>query len=188
LKVINPLTAANTPLAPNGQKLSDFLNERIENDHLLVPSINVNAPVTWSSSPDKILDDLRNGVAHYAGTALPGQNGNVFISGHSSNFWWDPGKFKQVFVLLDKVNEGDRIYVKYKGQSFIYVVESKKVVKPSQIEVLNPSDHSIITLMTCTPVGTTLNRLVVQAKQIYPTTTNQPIQTQVIPQELPAIR
>ena len=148
--------------------IDEFLLKYVPNDTLIVPSLGIKALIIWNSPIDNIINDLKKGVAHYGGTALPGENGNVFITGHSSNYWWDDGKYKQVFALLDNTRIGERIYLTYNNQPFIYSIEESKVVKPSQIEVLNPLDHSVITLMTCTPVGTTLNRRVVQARQIYP--------------------
>lgn len=193
LKLLQPaqtksIPVDTEPLAPNGQKLSDFLRGHVGNNHLLIPGISVKAPIVWNSPEDRILEDLHNGVAHYQGTALPGENGNVFIVGHSSNYWWDKGQYNQVFALLDKVKEGDRLYVNYNNTPYVYQVESIKTVQPSDIEVLNPTDHSVLTLMTCTPVGTTLNRLIVQAKQIYPKSTVGTNQKPVNTTQLPAIR
>ena len=148
--------------------MDQFLLNYVSNNRLVIPSLNINTPIIWESSVENILNDLKNGVVQYKGTALPGENGNVFITGHSSNYWWDDGKFKQVFALLDNAQIGERIYLAYNNQPYVYLVEDTKVVSPSQIEVLNPLDHSIVTLMTCTPVGTTINRRIVQARQIYP--------------------
>lgn len=175
-------------ITPNGDKLNEFLKINVLKDHLLIPSININAPIIWRSPVENTIENLKNGVAHYAGTALPGENGNVFITGHSSNYWWDPGRFKQVFVLLDKLKIGDRIYINYNDQPYVYQVENIKVIKPAQIEVLNPADHSILSLMTCTPVGTTINRLIVQSKQIYPEQSDGTPKSPFKPKLLPAIR
>jgi LPXTG-site transpeptidase (sortase) family protein len=176
------------PTMPNGQSIDQFLLSHVPNNHVVIPKINVDAPVTWEAPEDTILADLEKGLAQYQGTALPGENGNVFVVGHSSNYWWDKGLFNQVFALLDKVNNGDRIYVTYNNKPYVYQVESIKVVKPNDIEVLNPTDHSVITLMTCTPVGTTLNRLIVQAKQIYPTSNTKSNTKTISPNSLPAVR
>ncbi|PJA20606.1 hypothetical protein COX60_01265, partial [Candidatus Berkelbacteria bacterium CG_4_10_14_0_2_um_filter_35_9_33_12] len=65
------------------------------------------------------------------------------------------------------------------------------VVSPKEVEVLNPQDHSLVSLMTCYPVGTTLNRMIVQARQIYPTenpTINFEIPEDLLSNQLPAIR
>jgi sortase A len=70
--------------------------------------------------------------------------------------------------MLDKLASNDRIYVDYKGTRYIYRISSTKVVPPTDISVLNHGDDPQLTLITCTPVGTNKNRLIVQAKQISP--------------------
>lgn len=162
----------------------------LPDNHLYIPKINVDAPIIWQVDPAVMLEKLRAGITHYNGTSLPGQSGNVVITGHSSNFWWDPGQYKQVFALLDQLAIGDKIVLTSQKQFYIYEVEKTLVVNPGQIEVLNPTDHSILTLLTCTPVGTTINRLIVQAKQIQPIAGSveniPPLPDQI--NELPAIR
>jgi sortase (surface protein transpeptidase) len=37
------------------------------------------------------------------------------------------------------------------------------VVKPNRVDLLQSSDHNMLTLMTCVPVGTAWNRLIIQA-------------------------
>ncbi len=192
LKTLDPATKITPknqePTMPNGESVASFLLAHVADNHLVIPKIGVNAPITWNSPEETVLKDLEKGVAHYQGTALPGENGNVFISGHSSNYWWDKGLYNHVFTLLDKLSMGDRIYVNYNNKPYVYQVESIKTVKPTDITVLNPTDHSVITLMTCTPVGTTLNRLIVQARQIYPAS-NKPASTKTVsPSQLPAVR
>ncbi|MBI4032822.1 sortase [Candidatus Berkelbacteria bacterium] len=134
---------------------------------LLVPKINVQAPVIWDSSSDEkvMLANLQSGVAHYGFTGLPNeQSGNVFITGHSSYYWWDKGKYKTVFALLDKVSTGDQALIQYQGKVFVYEFRDKVVVDPSQVEVTDPTTEPILSLMTCTPPGTALRRLVVRLK------------------------
>ena len=121
----------------------------------------------WNELEKQIQDSLRGGVVHYPGTAKPGQYGNVFMTGHSSYYPWDPGKFKDVFATLSKLEVGDRYYVYYDQIKYTYEIVDKKEVQPSNVEVLyQPQDEKVSTLMTCTPVGTTLRRLIITAEQI----------------------
>lgn len=137
------------------------------NNHLVIPKIGVDVPVWWNISEDDITPTLEKGVAHYQGTAVPTEIGNVFIFGHSSNYLWAPGAYKQIFALLDKLEVGDKIYVNYQNKVYAYEVTSKKVVSPDDLSVLTqPQDQQILSLMTCVPIGTNLNRLIVSAKQI----------------------
>lgn len=144
---------------------------------LIIPRINRNVPVMnvtteslikkdWEKLEVDMQEALRFGVIHYPGTARPGQQGNVVITGHSSYFPWDPGRFKDVFAVLHDLQSGDKILLYYNQQQYIYEVTSMKKVWPSELEVLKPSTENKLTLITCTPVGTNLKRLVVEAKLI----------------------
>ena len=161
----------------------------LEPNRIVIPKLELDAPIGWDVPVEQMLERLRDGVTHYAGSAKPGEIGNIFVTGHSSNFWWDKGRFNQVFALLDKLAPNDDIFVSYEGKTYHFVVTRSYIVKPTNIEVLNPSDEPILTLMTCTPVGTTINRLIVQAKQV---TANSESANQVakptLPTALPAIR
>lgn len=192
LSVLEPVDNGNNADAAKqlllDAQLADLIKKNVTNNHLVIPKIHVNAPIEWSIPTDSVLDKLSTGVVHYGDTSLPGENGNVFIAGHSSNYWWDKGTYNQVFALLDSMEVGDRIYINYNSNPYVYKVESTKVVNPSQIEVLNPTDHSVITLMTCTPVGTTISRRIVQARQIFPSTQSIILKRSTDIKALPAIR
>ena len=135
---------------------------------ITIPKLNVQAPVVYDDTRDEtqIETDLQNGVIHYAGTALPGQMGNSVIFGHSSNDWWEPGNYKYVFVLLDKLAPGDQFYVDYQSQRYIYQVTGSTVVEPTDLSVLNPTPTATMTLITCTPPGTSWKRLIVTANLV----------------------
>ena len=144
---------------------------------LIIPRINRNVPVINVSSEsivkkdwDKLEADmqaaLQYGVIHYPGTARPGQQGNVVITGHSSYFPWDPGRFKDVFAVLHDLQEGDKILLYSNQKQYVYEVTSMKKIWPSELDVLKPTTENKLTLITCTPVGTNLKRLVIEAKLI----------------------
>lgn len=142
---------------------------------LIIPRINQNLPVVrvssenlisqdWDALEKDIQEKLKDGVIHYPGTSFPDDGGNTVITGHSSYFPWDPGRFKDVFALLSDVDKGDKIALYYKQKKYIYQISDKKVVMPSEIDILKqPGDltQNKLTLITCTPVGTNLKRLVV---------------------------
>jgi sortase A len=146
-------------------------------DRILVPRISQNVPIVrvptdmlirkdWGALEKQIQEALRHGVVHFPGTAFPGEPGNIVLTGHSSYFPWDPGRFKDVFALLHQVNVGDKVIVYHEQKKYEYQIYEKKVVKPSQVDVLTQKGESRLTLITCTPVGTDLNRLVLLAKLI----------------------
>ncbi|QQG50083.1 MAG: class D sortase [Candidatus Berkelbacteria bacterium] len=133
---------------------------------LIIPSINITAPIALNIQPSQVVEQLRNGVVHYADTALPGEIGNAVIIGHSSDYPWSVGNYKNIFALLDKLVIGDKITVPYGSQRFVYEVTESKIVKPSDLSPLKKSDAPKLTLITCYPVGTSQKRLVISAKLI----------------------
>jgi sortase A len=96
---------------------------------------------------------------------VPGEKGNAFVFGHSSNFPWVRGNFNDVFALLDNVTYGDEIIVFYNQKKFVYIVREKKIVKPGDVKALERDPNKTeISLMTCWPIGTTLKRMLVFAE------------------------
>ena len=133
---------------------------------LVIPKIGVDAPIIWDVSENDLNAKLLEGVAHSAGTALPGKPGNIFITGHSSYYSWVNSPYKDVFALLDKLEPQDKIYIKYSSNIFTYEVTGSKVVSPSETSVMDQFPGYNLSLMTCVPVGTNLNRLIISAQQM----------------------
>ena len=115
--------------------------------------------------------------------ARPGERGNFVVSGHSSNDWLDSGNHKFVFARLERMAAGDVVYVNYNSKRYTYKITRTQVVKPTDVSALQiGSDKPYITLITCVPLGTALNRLLVFGEQISPnpdetatsTATNKP--------------
>lgn len=121
----------------------------------------------WRTFEKDIQDALRFGVVRYPGTAAPGEPGNVFITGHSAYLPWDSGRYKEVFALLSMLEIGDAYSIYYGGDLHRYRVTKKFEVAPKDVSVLEqPSDQYVSTLMTCTPIGTTLRRLIVRGEEV----------------------
>jgi sortase A len=142
------------------------------NPEVIIPKINVEIPVVYdvnTINETAVEKGLERGVVHYADTAVPGQNGNVVIVGHSSNNIFNQGKYKFAFVLLSRLDSGDTFYLQKDGKRYTYQVYEKKIVKPTDVSVLGLADKpATATLITCDPPGTSTNRLVVTAQQISP--------------------
>lgn len=163
----------------------------IPDNSILISAINVKTPITWrvENLQENVKLGLQNGVIHINSTALPGEIGNVFITGHSSNYTWAKGDYNSIFALLNKLVVGDNVQLKYQGTDYLYQVSDIKTVKPTEISVMKPQGDSRLTLMTCTPVGTSLNRLIVTAKQVYPDSkSNKPSTTASNNNSLPGVR
>jgi LPXTG-site transpeptidase (sortase) family protein len=125
---------------------------------------NVDFARFYDQTENSIQEQLKNGVVRYPFTADPSEHGNVFITGHSSNYRWSDGDYNEVFALLHKLRKGDEYSIYFNGKKYTYRVFAQFEVQSDDVSVLSqPLDRKMSTLMTCTPLGTTLKRLIVQA-------------------------
>ena len=139
-RVVIPKIGKNIPLV-------DVENRRVQNVKEL---------------EDVFMKELVNWIVRYPGSAKPGEEWNTFIFGHSSNFPWIKWDYNDVFALLDNVVFGDEIIVYYNQKKYIYTVKEKHVVKPGDVAILKRNEwKKEISLMTCWPVWTSVNRMVV---------------------------
>jgi len=163
----------STQIYGENAKVNDSVTKtagiELADNHLIIPKINVDAPIIWNVAEGDINAKMLEGIAHYNTTSLPDQmNGNVFLTGHSSNFWWIKSNYNQVFALLPKLEINDKIVVTYSGVKYVYQVYDKFIIKPSEISVLKPIENkTILSLMSCVPLGTNINRLIVRAELLY---------------------
>jgi LPXTG-site transpeptidase (sortase) family protein len=49
-----------------------------------------------------------------------------------------------------------------------YQVNDQRVVMPTDLTIMEPTEDTRLTLVTCWPVGTSLKRLALLASQVYP--------------------
>jgi sortase A len=137
---INP--AELPPPQPSGESVASIRIPKIGIDKTVVQGVG--------------LADLRKAPGHYPETPLPGEQGNAAIAGHRTTYG-------APFNRLDELAAGDEILVTTLKGSFTYTVAGLKVVKPSQVEVLNPTPTPTLTLTTCNPKYSAKERLVVVA-------------------------
>jgi sortase A len=139
---------------------------------LIIPKLNVDVPVHFGISMSEVYNAMMNGVAHYriaGASSYPGQVGNIVITGHSAGDVYSSNQYKYIFSGLERLETGDLIYVNYNSVRYTYSVTKKEVVEPSNVAALRVStDKPILTLITCTPLGTSRYRLLVFADQISP--------------------
>ncbi len=142
--------------------------------NIVIPKINVDAPVDYSATTDhdSQMKSMINGLAYFGipgANSRPGQIGNTPVAGHSSNDVFETGNYKFIFAQLEKVQEGDIIYANYEGTRYTYSIVKKEVVLPNEVSrLVFPTDKPLLTLITCTPLGTAQKRLLVTAEQINP--------------------
>lgn len=181
---INNLNRSSILVAPVSitQNVLGVSVKNYDNFPAFVSSLNREAPAKYREfllsvpslkiSQAKVLvdsNDLASGLVHLPGSTLPGERGNVFISGHSALPLLKGAKsYQAIFANLSNLKKGDLIKVEVLGSEFSYQVMGLKVVDPDDLSVILPPDpqNRYISLMTCVPPGLNVKRLVVLGKLI----------------------
>lgn len=129
--------------------------------HLSIPKLNIeDATVMVGSS------DLKKSLIQYPQTALPGQLGSPVVFGHSVlPQFFNPKSYLTIFSTLYKLKTGDEIYIDFDHIRYKYLVSDMYEIQPTDLSVLEQHlDGRYLTLITCSPPGTYLRRLVVKAQ------------------------
>lgn len=155
-----------------GDNLDDaknwFANTAIQNS--ITPSL---AQYTISIPKLKITDaivstvdeDLANHLVNFQGTALPPDKGNSVIFGHSTlPQLYNPKDYRTIFAYAHTLKIGDDILVTADNVSYKYTINNITIVDPDDTSVLAQNyDNSYLTIVTCTPPGTTWKRLIIKS-------------------------
>ncbi len=141
---------------------------------IIIPKIGVNSKVIANvdaANEKEYTAALKKGVAHAAGTGLPGeensQNKTIFIFGHSTNGEWNIERYNALFYALRDMIVGDTFSVWFWGKEFHYQVKETKIVAANDVSFLLPqTDKDQIILQTCWPPGTSWKRFLVIAEPV----------------------
>lgn len=102
------------------------------------------------------VEDLKKGPGHYPKTSMPGELGNVVISGHRTTYG-------APFYRLDELQVGDEIRLTDREGVYVYYVSERKVVLPTDVSVIAPFTDARLTLTTCEPRFSAKKRLIIVA-------------------------
>ncbi len=128
-------------------------------DRLVIASANINMPVFLGPTEKT----LNKGGWMYPTTSRPELGGNSVIFGH--RYMYRPPK-SNTFWNLDKVKIGDVMVLYWQGKEYKYQVFETKIIEPTDLSVIRRSSDGRLTVITCTPLFTTKQRLVVIGKLI----------------------
>lgn len=153
----------------NKDNFPAFFSSNIRTTQPNYEKFSLSIPKLRMDKADVLVDtnDLSQALAHLPGSALPGEKGNVFISGHSA--------LSSLFALknapfgkLPDLKRGDQIIVETPASKFVYEVANFKIVDPTDLSVLvaPESQGRYVSLMTCVPPGLNFKRLVVLGKML----------------------
>jgi sortase A len=135
---------------------------------ITIPKIQAQARVVEQVDPwnEAIYDEaLKHGVAQAAGFALPGETGTVFLFAHSSAPPWEQIYNNTIFLRLGDLQAGDEVFLDRNKKRYRYVVTDKKEVWPHEVSYLDTKKQHQLILQTCTPIGTSLKRLLIFAEE-----------------------
>ncbi|MBI4132269.1 MAG: sortase [Candidatus Sungbacteria bacterium] len=140
---------------------------------IIVPTIGIAAPIVFpeSASLDALNMALLRGVAHYPGSALPGDSGTVFLFGHSTGLAVVNNKNFEVFNRVSELAAGDTIRLHYGGREYWYRVQSIELKRTDAAVIdLTRSSARRLVLTTCNVFGGLDDRFIVTAEFVgsYP--------------------
>jgi len=128
-------------------------------NQLIILKIGVQIPIVEGEDESV----LNKGAWRLPMTSTPDLGGNTVLTGH--RYKYSP-PHKETFYLLDKLIEGDLFQIFWQGEEYNYQVVSSIIVNPDALEVLNPTSNPVVTLITCTPLFSTKQRLIVRGELI----------------------
>ena len=152
---------------------------------IVIPAIDLDSkvvPVGWDVVKEKgatyaVWQVAEYAVGHHQGSANPGDHGNIVLAGHV-------GGYGKVFKDLINLQPGDQITLYSGEQQYLYVVQEQHVVTEEGVskevqaenaQYIAPSDHEMITMVTCwPPTGKKrfTQRVIVRALPFGPTATD----------------
>ena len=123
--------------------------------YIEIPKLNTTIPI-YHGTDEAV---LQVGVGHLQNTSLPvgGESTHAALSGHRGL------PTRSLFTDLDKMEIGDRFYIKVLNETLCYTVDQILTVLPSEMEALAiEPGQDYVTLITCTPYGINSHRLLVR--------------------------
>ncbi len=138
------------------------------NFSITIPKIGASAKVYPNIDPlsaPEYLPVLQKGIAHAKGSVFPGLSGNVYLFAHSTDNWWNVGRYNAIFYLLKNLSAGDEVIVFFENRRHDYVISKSVIVDANDTSYISreQSGGEQLVLQTCWPPGTTWKRLVVVA-------------------------
>lgn len=139
---------------------------------LIIPKLNIDVPVEYNVPLADMDAAMNRGVAQFAipgANAMPGKIGNLVLSGHSAGDIYSSNPYKFIFSGLERLENGDLIYINYDSVRYTYQMVKRETVEPTDVaSLIYETDKPMLTLITCTPLGTSRYRLLITAEQISP--------------------
>ncbi|WP_077614410.1 class D sortase [Caenibacillus caldisaponilyticus] len=130
---------------------------------LVLPRLDRKLPIVEGTD----LKQLKKGVGHYIGTALPGGHDQIFLAGHRDT----------VFRHLGEMKKGDDVIIKMPYGTYRYKVTGSKIVPSDDRTIIRPTaPKETLVLASCYPfvfVGHAPDRFILYAEPAGSTKADQ---------------
>ncbi len=124
---------------------------------LMIDKIDLKIPILT----DATKENLAISVARITNTGKAGEIGNCCIAGHRSR------RYGKHFNRLGELEEGDIVKIDNGEHIFSYVIFEKKIVKPTDIWILEgDGSRKLVTLITCDYSTRPPSRLIVRGELV----------------------
>lgn len=144
---------------PVGKLVVTTDREAYENGNLRLVIPSLDQDVLVQNNVDT--ESLRSGPGLYEYSQLPAPdtNANVSIAGHRDIEGAE-------FYYIDRLTGGDLMYLVYQEKVYIYQYESTQIIQSDDWNPIACKDYPCLTLTSCDPIGTFINRIVVTGRLV----------------------
>lgn len=144
---------------PVGKLVVTTDREAYENGNLRLVIPSLDQDVLAQNNVDT--ESLRSGPGLYEYSQLPAPdtNANVSIAGHRDIEGAE-------FYYIDRLTDGDLMYLVYQEKVYIYQYESTQIIQSDDWNPIACKDYPCLTLTSCDPIGTFINRIVVTGRLV----------------------
>lgn len=140
--------------------------QKLDENYLYIPMVNIEAPVNWGISENDVSGLLSSGLVQYKASALPDDaSGDIYIIGNTSGPLWSSSLYKNVFTLLDKTEPNQVITLIYNNKIYSYRIFEIDYLSNSDI-IISPGseEQSVLNLLAQYPIGLNWKTLKVRAE------------------------
>ncbi len=144
---------------PVGKLVVTTDREAYENGNLrlVIPSLDQDVLVQNNVDTESLRSGL--GLYEYSQLPAPDTNANVSIAGHRDIEGAE-------FYYIDRLTDGDLMYLVYQEKVYIYQYESTQIIQSDDWNPIACKDYPCLTLTSCDPIGTFINRIVVTGRLV----------------------
>ena len=152
-RALRGVTDANRRIAILARSLAQHTAPGDAIARLKIPRLGADFVVVKGSDPA----DLRKGPGTFDATPLPGQGGTTAIAGHRTTYL-------APFRHIDDLHPADRITVEMPYATFVYRVQTTRIVSPQTVKVLRDVGYDRLVLSACSPLFSAAQRIIVVAR------------------------